>query len=170
MNWKITNLEIQKHGESYTDIVIKAHWQVELGEVRYYDVCTLPAPEGDFVPLEDLTQQQVLDWVWANGVSKFKAEQKVLAKIEKLANPPIYSQQFDEEAITVTPSDALEPQYQEVVQEPVTEDVTEDDTEEVTEDITEDVATVEDTTELEAQLEEAEAVIADAEEKLQAPE
>jgi len=127
MNWKITNLEIQKQGESFTDIVIKAHWQVEKDGVRYYDVCTLPAPEGDFVPLDQLTEAEVLEWIFANGVDKDFAEGKVEAKIEKLANPPVYNFQF-----------------------------------------TEDVATVEDTTELEEQLEEAEAVIADAEEKLQA--
>ena len=138
MNWKITNLEIQKQSQSFTDVVIKVHWEVSdeyvdseqvSQKVRYYDVCTLPAPEGDFVPLEELTEAEVLEWIFANGVDKDFAEGKVTEKIDRLNNPPVYNFQF-----------------------------------------TEDVATVEDTTELEAQLEEAEVLIAEAEEKLQEPE
>ena len=95
MNWNIYNLEVKKQHEDLTDLVIKAHWEVSKDGVRIYDVCTLPLPEGEFIPLDQLTMAQVLYWVWSNGVDKDAIEAKVEAKIEKLANPPTYNHTFE---------------------------------------------------------------------------
>ena len=94
MNWNIYNLEVQKQHEDLTDLVIKAHWEVVKDGVRIYDVCTLPLPEGEFVPLEDLTMAQVLYWVWSNGVDKDAMEQKVEDRIAYLADPPTFNYTF----------------------------------------------------------------------------
>lgn len=91
MNWNIYNLEVQKTHEDLTNLVIKAHWEVSKDGVRFYDVCTLPLPEDEFTPFEELTMAQVLYWVWSNGVDKAEMEAKVEARITELANPPIES-------------------------------------------------------------------------------
>lgn len=95
MNWNIYNLEVQKIYEDFTDLVIKAHWEVSKDGVSIYNVCTLPLPEGEFIPLDQLTMAQVLYWVWSNGVDKDAAEATIEAKIEKLANPPTYNHTFE---------------------------------------------------------------------------
>ena len=135
MNWNITQLEIAKQSEDFTDLVIKAHWEVSKEGVRYYDVCTLPLPEGDYIPLDELTIEQVLDWIWANGVDKYKAEQKVEEKIEKLNNPPTYTYQFqDTDGVVVEPSEAPVEAPAEEVTEEVAEEVAEEAVAEVVED------------------------------------
>lgn len=97
MNWNIYNLEVQKTHEDFTNLVIKAHWEVTKDGVRFYDVCTLPLPAGEFTPFEELTMPQVLDWVWSNGVDKEEMEAKVEARILELQNPPIYNFTFKAE-------------------------------------------------------------------------
>jgi hypothetical protein len=54
-----------------------------------YNTCQLPAPEGTFTPYADLTQDQVLGWIWANGVDQQATEQAVQTNIDNQINPPI---------------------------------------------------------------------------------
>ncbi len=44
-----------------------------------------------FTPYADLTQEQVLGWIWANGVDKDATEAAVEQQIENQKNPPIVS-------------------------------------------------------------------------------
>ena len=45
-------------------------------------------PEADsFIPYEELTEAQVLGWVWANGVDKDATEAALQAKIDAEKNP-----------------------------------------------------------------------------------
>jgi hypothetical protein len=45
-------------------------------------------PEGTFTPYADLTQAQVLGWVWASGIDKANVEAGVQGQIDNLINPP----------------------------------------------------------------------------------
>ena len=57
-----------------------------------YGICSFAAPEnpdGTFTPYADLTQDQVLGWVWASGVDKASAESAVQAQLDALINPPV---------------------------------------------------------------------------------
>ena len=50
----------------------------------------MPTPaSGTFTPYADLTQDQVLGWVWANGVDKDTTEAAVQSMIDNQINPPI---------------------------------------------------------------------------------
>ena len=54
-----------------------------------YSTCTLPpADPANFVPYSQLTQDQVLGWVWANGVDKDATEAALAQMIENQKNPP----------------------------------------------------------------------------------
>jgi hypothetical protein len=44
-----------------------------------------------FTPYADLTQDQVLGWVWANGVDKDATEAAVEQQIANAKNPPVVS-------------------------------------------------------------------------------
>ncbi len=44
-----------------------------------------------FTPYADLTQDQVLGWIWANGVDKDATEAAVAQQIANAKNPPVVS-------------------------------------------------------------------------------
>lgn len=55
-----------------------------------YSTVSLPAADpANFTPYADLTQEQVLGWVWANGVDKDATEAAVAGQIENQKNPPV---------------------------------------------------------------------------------
>ena len=55
-----------------------------------YSTCTLPpADPANFTPYADLTQDQVLGWVWANGVDRAATEAALAQMIENQKNPPV---------------------------------------------------------------------------------
>lgn len=49
----------------------------------------LPASGGSFTPFDQLTQEQVLGWVWANGVNKDATEAAIQANIDNQITPPV---------------------------------------------------------------------------------
>ena len=54
-----------------------------------YGSASFPMPEGTFTPYDQLTQQQVLGWCWANGVDQAATEESVQTAIDNQVNPPI---------------------------------------------------------------------------------
>jgi hypothetical protein len=57
-----------------------------------YATCSLPSPDPEsFTPYASLTQEQVLSWIWANGVDKDATEAAVAQQIENQKNPPVVS-------------------------------------------------------------------------------
>ena len=99
MNWNISSMDVRVQEGEYQDVVITVHWQCsDTQEIdgkeysgRVYSTCSLPAPEGTFTPYADLTQQQVLDWIWANGVDKDATEAAVEQQIQAQAHPVVIS-------------------------------------------------------------------------------
>ena len=92
MNWTIAQLE-----RNTTDNgVIVAHWRVKaeetVGDVTYtassYGTCGFnPDPTSpSFVPYEDLTEADVLAWVY-ESVDKDATEAALAANIEEQKNP-----------------------------------------------------------------------------------
>ena len=91
-NWQITAMNCSTT-EQNPDTVIVVHWQLTGTDGTYngsvYSTCSVPAPEGTFTPYADLTQDQVLGWIWANGVDKASAEAAVAQQIANQVNPPV---------------------------------------------------------------------------------
>jgi hypothetical protein len=79
--------------EQNPDTVIVCHWTCSGTDGTYnasiYSTCSVPSPTGSFTPYADLTQSQVLGWVWANGVSKDSTEAAVEAQLQAQINPPV---------------------------------------------------------------------------------
>ena len=92
MNWTIAQLERNTTGNG----VIVAHWRCNVedtvGDVTYtassYGTCGFsPDPASpDFVPYEDLTEADVLAWVY-ESVDKDATEAALTANIEEQKNP-----------------------------------------------------------------------------------
>ena len=73
--------------------VLQVGWRVTGTQDTYtatvYSTCTLPpADPQNFIPYSSLTEAEVLNWCWANGVDKASAEAAVQANIDNQVNPP----------------------------------------------------------------------------------
>jgi len=93
--WTISQLDCYPQADGYTDVVVTAHWQCTGVQDTYtsqvYSTCSFPPPTDPFTPYDQLTQDQVLGWCWANGVDKNDAEQAVQTRIDAQIVPPIVS-------------------------------------------------------------------------------
>lgn len=97
ITWIIEWMQCKPTEGSYTDVVITAGWRCNgtqtVNAASYaatsYGSCSFPMPSGTFTPYDQLTQDQVLGWCWANGVDKDATEAGVQANIDNQINPPI---------------------------------------------------------------------------------
>ena len=72
------------------DFITVAHWTATATDGAYtasiYATCSF-APGVPSIPYSKVTQQQVLDWCWANGVDKAATEASLAAQIELNKHP-----------------------------------------------------------------------------------
>jgi hypothetical protein len=84
--WTISQLDRQ----TSDGFVTTAHWQATAVDGEYsasvYSTCSWSdgTPTVDYA---DLTQEQVLGWIWAKGVDKDATEAALTAQIELKKNP-----------------------------------------------------------------------------------
>jgi len=96
ISWLIERLLCKPTEGSNTDVVITADWRCNGSQDQYsgtcYGSCSFAPPSGSgFTPYEDLTEQQVLDWCFANGVDQAAIEANVTSQIQNQINPPVVS-------------------------------------------------------------------------------
>ena len=93
ISWIIERLLVRKVEGPNTDVVITADWRCNGTQDSFSGTCygsaSFAPPSGSFTPYEDLTQEQVLSWCFANGVDQAAIEANVTAQIENQINPPV---------------------------------------------------------------------------------
>jgi hypothetical protein len=100
INWRVGVMECYPTYDQNTDVVFTVHWDCTGSETvsgstyngRVYGATGVTFHSGsDFTPYEDLTQPQVLGWVWdaMGSGSKENYENSVQAQINNLINPTI---------------------------------------------------------------------------------
>ena len=94
--WTISQLDCLPSTPEGPDYVVTAHWQCTGVDGTYtsqvYSTCSFaPTEGGTFVPYADLTQEDVLNWCWANGVDKDATEAAVQTQLDNQINPPVIS-------------------------------------------------------------------------------
>ena len=94
ITWTVTAMDCYPQAEGQTDVVFTVHWSCSGTDGTYnasvYSTCAVPAPTGgSFTPYSQLTQSQVLGWVWANGVDQNATEAAVQQQIDNQINPPV---------------------------------------------------------------------------------
>jgi hypothetical protein len=93
INWIIERLLVKPIEGTLTDVVITADWRCNGTQDQYSGTCygsaSFAPPSGSFTPYDQLTEQQVLDWCYANGVDQSAIEANVTAQIENQINPPV---------------------------------------------------------------------------------
>ena len=95
LSWLIERLLCKPLEGSNPDVVITADWRCNGSQESFfgtcYGSCSFAPPTGSFTPYEDLTQDQVLSWCYANGVDQSAIEANVTAQINDQINPPVVS-------------------------------------------------------------------------------
>jgi len=91
--WIIERLLVKPTEGSNPDVVITADWRCNGTQDQYsgtcYGSCSFQPPSGEFTPYEDLTEAQVLNWCYENGVDKTAIEANVTQQINDQINPPV---------------------------------------------------------------------------------
>jgi hypothetical protein len=91
--WIIERLLVKPTEGSLTDVVITADWRCNGTDETYsgtcYGSCSFAPPSGEFTPYEDLTEAQVLNWCYANGVDQAAIEANVTQQINDQIDPPV---------------------------------------------------------------------------------
>lgn len=84
--WSILNLD-RRTSDGFINV---AHWQCTGadGDITSSVYATCSFEDGTpVIPYEDVTEAEVLDWIWANGVDKDATEASIAARIQDLKNP-----------------------------------------------------------------------------------
>jgi hypothetical protein len=93
LSWIIERLLVKPTEGSNPNVVITADWRCNGTQDQYsgtcYGSCSFAPPSGSFTPYPDLTQDQVLNWCFSNGVDKTSIEANVTQQINDQINPPI---------------------------------------------------------------------------------
>lgn len=94
ITWNISQLDCLPQTPEGADYVVTAHWQCNGVDGQYtgsvYSTCSFAVTDSaPFVPYADLTQNDVLGWIWANGVDQAATEAAVQKQIDNQINPPV---------------------------------------------------------------------------------
>ena len=81
--------------DGFTQVVLSAGWRCTGTDGTYttssYSSVSFPQPAvgGQFTPFDQLTENQVLGWCFANGVDQTATEASIRAQLATLQNPPV---------------------------------------------------------------------------------
>lgn len=94
ITWSITAMDCYPQAEGQTDVVFTVHWTCAGVQDTYtasvYSTCPVTYTQGSpYTPYADLTQDQVLGWIWASGVDQAATEAAVQQQIDNQINPPV---------------------------------------------------------------------------------
>lgn len=93
LSWIIERLLVKPTEGSETNVVITADWRCNGTQDQYSGTCygstSFQPPTGELTPYEDLTEAQVLNWCYENGVDQAAIEANVTQQINDQINPPV---------------------------------------------------------------------------------
>ena len=94
ITWFVTAMDAYPQAEGQTDVVFTVHWTCAGVQDAYnasvYSTCGVTYSSGaPYTPYAQLTQEQVLGWIWASGVDKAATEAAVQQQINNQINPPV---------------------------------------------------------------------------------
>ena len=93
ISWIIERLLVKPTEGSLTNVVVTADWRCHGVDGKCSGTCygsaSFAPPTGSFTPYDQLTQDQVLGWCFANGVDQAAIEANVTQQINDQINPPV---------------------------------------------------------------------------------
>lgn len=96
INWTIERMDCLPQAEGKTNVVTTVYWRATAADGDFsagaYGTCGVTYESGEsFTVFDKLTQEQVCDWMWANGVDKDEIEGNLNQQIAVQKNPPLVS-------------------------------------------------------------------------------
>lgn len=92
-NWTINWIKAIPNTGNNSNVVSTVNWGVTGANANNSNVGTviestmvLPLPNGSFIPYNTLTQNDILNWVWANGVDKNAVESQIDIQLQATSN------------------------------------------------------------------------------------
>lgn len=94
ITWTITALDAYPQAEGQTNVVFTCHWTCSGVQDTYsasvYSTCSVTYTAGSpYTPYADLTQNEVLGWIWSSGVDQAATEAAVNQQIAQQINPSV---------------------------------------------------------------------------------
>jgi hypothetical protein len=93
ITWTVERMWVKPAEGPFTNVVITAAWNCVGIDGQYMaavcDRTSFAQPDNDFTPYDQLTEGQVLGWVWTSGVDKLAVEATVQQSINMQAAPPV---------------------------------------------------------------------------------
>ena len=91
--WKIDEMLVKPLEAGQTDVVVTVKFSCSATSgdktAAYRGNLGFSSPGDPFTPYPNLTEDQVLNWVWDYGFNKDQIEANVLADLDALVNPPV---------------------------------------------------------------------------------
>lgn len=98
ITWTVTQMDCYPQAEGQTDVVFTVHWTCSGTQTAngteytgsVYSTCAVTYQAGTpYTPYANLTQNQVLGWIWASGVDQAATEAAVQTQINNQITPPV---------------------------------------------------------------------------------
>lgn len=94
ITWTVTAMDCYPQADGQTDVVFTVHWTCAGVQDTYsasvYSTCAVTYKAGSpYTPYSQLTQDQVLGWIWSSGVDKAATQAAVQQQINNQINPPV---------------------------------------------------------------------------------
>lgn len=99
ITWQVQWMRCYPQFEGETDVVFQVGWScfglyqapenVQFRAAQSGQVSLTLDSSSPFTPYADLTQDQVLGWVWGAGVNQSATEARVQAQIDEQVNPTV---------------------------------------------------------------------------------
>jgi len=92
--WAVTAMDCYPEVDGEADVVFTVHWTCSGIDGEYsssvYSTQAVTVDSAEpFTPYNQLTQDQVINWVWTSGVDKEVTEAAVNQQIQNQINPPV---------------------------------------------------------------------------------
>lgn len=92
--WTVSQMDAYPQADGEQDVVFTVHWNLIAVDAAYQGYVygsqkVSVNPDEPFTPYADLTEEQVLNWIWDSGVNKSEQEALVATQIENQINPTV---------------------------------------------------------------------------------
>lgn len=95
-SWKINYMDTKPSLDELEKVVVSCQWSVSATDdgtppvsVNNFGYATFTSPDPDsFTAYDDLTEADVLEWVWASGIDREAVEAGLDNQIQQLKSPP----------------------------------------------------------------------------------
>jgi len=96
--WIVEWMSTQKVDGDLQNVVIQAGWRANgyravnssTYQTTVYGSVGFTSPDPtSFTPYDELSSEQVLEWIWTNGVNKDTTEEGINKQLDQLINPPV---------------------------------------------------------------------------------